>query len=83
MICLICRQADIADGLTSIHFERGELKMEVKAVPAQVCPNCGEAYVEAEIAAQLLMRAEEVSAQELAGDLVVSFADLKNRPLSH
>ena len=61
MICLICRQAEIIDGLTSVAFERGELRIVMNSVPARVCPSCGEAYVDEEVAAQLLRDAEEIS----------------------
>jgi YgiT-type zinc finger domain-containing protein len=61
MICLICRQAEIIDGLTSVTFERGELKIVVNRVPARVCPSCGEAYVDEEVAVRLLRDAEEIS----------------------
>ena len=61
MICLICRQAEIVDGLTSITFERGEMKFRINHVPACICPSCGEAYVEEDVAVQLLRDAEEMS----------------------
>jgi len=61
MICLICRQAETVDGLTSVNFERGEMRLAVNNVPARVCPSCGEAYVEEEVAVQLLREAEEMS----------------------
>lgn len=61
MICLICRQAEIVDGFSSIGFERGEFRLMVGKVPAHVCPNCGEAYVDEEVAADLLRIVEEVS----------------------
>ena len=54
MICIICRQAEIVGGLTSVKFERGEMKLVVKSVPARICPNCREAYVDGEVADQLL-----------------------------
>ena len=62
MICLICRRAEIIDGLTSINFERGEMRLVVNNVPAYICPNCGEAYVAENISTQLLQDAEEMSA---------------------
>jgi len=62
MICLICRQAEIVGGLTSVNFERGELKLTVNNVPARVCPGCGEAYVDEDVAVRLLRDAEEMSA---------------------
>ncbi len=62
MICLICRQTEIVDGLTSVHFERGEMRLVVKNVPARVCPNCGEAYVEDGVTMNLLREAEAMFA---------------------
>jgi len=62
MICLICRQADVVGSFTSITFERDEMKLVVNNVPAKVCPSCGEAYVDKDIAVQLLKYAEEISA---------------------
>ena len=66
MICLICRQAETVDGLTTVHFERGEMRLVVNNVPARVCPSCGEAYVEEQVAVSLLREAEAMSA---AGEL--------------
>jgi len=62
MICLICRQAETVDGLTSVYFERGEMRLVVNHVPARVCPSCGEAYVEEGVAQRLLQGAEVMSA---------------------
>ena len=62
MNCLICRQAETVDGLTSVTFERGEMRLVVNNVPARICPSCGEAYVDENVAVQLLRDAEEMSA---------------------
>ncbi len=61
MICLICRQADVVDELTSVTFERGEVRLVVNNIPARVCPQCGEAFVEESVAVRLLEIAEAVS----------------------
>ncbi len=61
MICLICRQVETLDGLTSVTFERGELRLVVNSVPARICPSCGEAYVDEKVAVQLLRDAKEIS----------------------
>ena len=61
MICVICRRAETVNGPTTIMFERGEFRLLVKSVPAQTCPNCAEAYVDEEIAQQLLRIARQVS----------------------
>jgi len=62
MLCLICRQAETMDGLTSVHFERGEMRLVVNRVPARVCPSCGEAYVDEDVAVRLLQEAEAMFA---------------------
>ena len=62
MICLICRQAETVTGLVSVHFERGQMRLEINDVPARVCPRCGEAYMEEAVAVQLLKGAERISA---------------------
>jgi YgiT-type zinc finger domain-containing protein len=58
MKCVICRQADVEPGHTTVTLERGGLTLVVKGVPALVCPNCGEAYLDETITAQLLNDAE-------------------------
>ena len=73
MICLICRQTETVDGLTSVNFERGEMRLVVNNVPALVCPSCGEAYVEEEVAVQLLREAEEMS--KAGKDDVIEYND--------
>ena len=60
MICLICRQADLVEEFTSVSFQRGEMHLEIKDVPARLCPSCGEAFVDEETALQLLRNAEEM-----------------------
>ena len=70
MICLICTQAETVDGLTSVTFERGEMRLVVKDVPARVCPSCGETYVEEDVAVQLLREAEEMSAAGTLEDVI-------------
>ena len=61
MICLICRQAEITDGLASVQFERGEMRLVVNSVPASICPSCGDACVDEEVAVRLLREGERIS----------------------
>lgn len=70
MICLVCRQADLTPGLASVVFERGELRLVINSVPANVCPDCGEAYVDEDVAMQLLEDAEEMSAAGVMDDVL-------------
>ena len=60
MRCVICKQADPVPGTTTVTLERGRLTLVVKGVPALVCPNCGEDYVDEHVTAELLQTAEEM-----------------------
>ena len=69
MNCIICRQAELIDGFTSILFERDEFRLLMRNVPAQVCPNCGEALVDEDVAAELLKKTEDVFEQGLQDEV--------------
>jgi YgiT-type zinc finger domain-containing protein len=58
MKCVICKQGETRPGTVTVTLERGTMTLVFKNVPAQVCANCGEAYVDEEITAQLLEAAE-------------------------
>jgi YgiT-type zinc finger domain-containing protein len=61
MKCLICKQAETRPGTTTLTLERGDLTFVVKNVPAQICPNCGEAYIDEAVTVELLSTAEQMS----------------------
>lgn len=61
MRCVICKQATTKPGTTTITLERNGLTLVVKNVPAQVCPNCGEAYVDEQATAHVLKTAEQMA----------------------
>ena len=69
MICLICRQAEIVDGFTSIVFEREEFKVVINNIPAHVCPSCGEAIVDEDVAIQLIGQAEDIVNEGIIEDV--------------
>ena len=59
MKCAICKHGETKAGHTTVTLERGQTVVVFRNVPAQVCANCGEAYVSEEVTAQLLKEAEE------------------------
>jgi YgiT-type zinc finger domain-containing protein len=69
MNCLICRQAEIIEGFTSITFEREEFRLLINHVPAYICPNCGEAIVDENVATRLLSVAEDVINEGIIEDV--------------
>ena len=61
MKCVICRQGETQPGVTTVTFERNGLTLVVKNVPAHVCVNCGEEYVDEQVAAKLSETAENAA----------------------
>ena len=59
MKCVICKHGSTSAGRTSVTLERGEAVITYKNVPAQICDNCGEAYVDSQVSASLLKAAEQ------------------------
>ena len=57
MTCLICRQRETRPGKTTVTLERGGAIVVIREVPARVCDNCGEKYVEETTTAELLKTA--------------------------
>jgi len=58
MKCAICRQGETRPGTATLVLERDGRTVIVKHVPAQVCENCGEEYVDEAAAAAALGSAE-------------------------
>ncbi|MEX2381743.1 MAG: type II toxin-antitoxin system MqsA family antitoxin [Opitutales bacterium] len=61
MKCPICKHGETSPGKATVTLERSGATLVVKEVPAQVCDNCGEEYVDEEVAARLLREVEECS----------------------
>ena len=61
MKCAICKHGNTKDGKATITLTRGEMTLVIKAVPAQVCVNCGEEYIDEDTTAALLRSAEDAA----------------------
>lgn len=61
MTCVICKHGQTQPDHTTVTLERDGMTLVVKAVPAEVCSNCGEAYVDAETTEQILHAAEDAA----------------------
>lgn len=60
MMCVICKNGTTQSGKATITLEREGTILVIKGVPAQVCANCGEEYVDEATTSLLLKTAEEV-----------------------
>lgn len=61
MKCVICKQGEVQPGLATVTLERDALTMVVKRVPARVCENCGEEYIDESIAERLFKTAKKMA----------------------
>jgi YgiT-type zinc finger domain-containing protein len=59
MKCVVCKVGETREGFTTVTLERDGAALVVRKVPAQICANCGEAYVSAETTRELLRSADE------------------------
>jgi YgiT-type zinc finger domain-containing protein len=59
MNCAICKTGKTRPGLVTVTLIRGETTVVIKNVPAEVCDNCGEYYLEESVAAKVYGQAEE------------------------
>ena len=60
MKCVICKHGEVKPGKVSVTLERGEATIVFKDVPAKVCDNCGEKYIDEDVARELLAKAQEL-----------------------
>jgi len=59
MTCVICKNGTTKKGKVTVTLERGGSIIAIKEVPAQVCRNCGEYYLDADMTREVLKRAEQ------------------------
>jgi YgiT-type zinc finger domain-containing protein len=61
MKCVVCKHGETRDGKATVTLERGDLTLVFKGVPARVCSNCGEKYVDDATSNRLLQAAEDAA----------------------
>ena len=61
MKCVICKHGETKSGKVTVTLERGNLTLVIKSVPALVCENCGEEYLDEDISASLMETADGVA----------------------
>jgi YgiT-type zinc finger domain-containing protein len=59
MECVICKNGKTKKGKVTVTLDRNGSIIVVKDVPAQVCQNCGEYYLDNKTTAEILKRAEQ------------------------
>ena len=57
MKCVICKKGETKAGAATVTLDKDGATLVFKGVPARICANCGEEYVDENIAASLLKAA--------------------------
>ena len=60
MKCTICKHGETKPGTTTVTLEKGNSTIVFKEVPAQICDNCGEKYIDQTTTKDLLSKAREI-----------------------
>ena len=61
MKCAICKNGETVAGEITVVLERNGTTLIFKSVPAEICDNCGEEYVSADVNKALLRSANEAA----------------------
>ncbi len=59
MTCTLCCNGALRPGTVTVTLQRDEATVIVKNVPAQVCDNCGEYYLDQDVTRRVLQHGEE------------------------
>jgi len=60
MKCMICKHGETVKGYTTITLSKANATIVFKQVPAMICDNCGEEYLNNSTSKELLSRAKEI-----------------------
>lgn len=59
--CVICKSGIPEAGTTTVTLERGKALIVFRQVPATICPNCGERYLDEGVVDQVYRAADEAA----------------------
>ena len=70
MQCVLCKIGHTSRGESTVTLTRGATTVVIKGVPADVCGNCGEPYLDEDTSAWVMDRAEQAAAQGVGVEIV-------------
>ncbi len=60
MKCMICKHGETKKGTTTVTLEKDDSTIVFKEVPAHICDNCGEKYIDSSVTKELLKKARKI-----------------------
>jgi YgiT-type zinc finger domain-containing protein len=73
MKCLVCKHERFKQGTTILPIERGNAILLITDIPARVCENCGEPYMNEETAQGV----QDLANETLSGE--ISFTKVRGK----
>ena len=61
MKCVVCKKGETKIGKATVTLDKDGTTLVFKGVPAGVCTNCGEEYVDGKVVARLLKSATQAA----------------------
>ena len=61
MKCAICKKGETKDGTATVTLDKNGTTLVFKGVPARVCGNCGEEYLDESVVKVLLQSAAQAA----------------------
>ncbi|MDP6954774.1 MAG: type II toxin-antitoxin system MqsA family antitoxin [Planctomycetota bacterium] len=65
MNCAICKHGQTSAGMTTVNLNRGKTCVVIRNVPAEICDNCGEYYLDDDRTAQVLEIADAAAKRQV------------------
>lgn len=59
MTCILCKQGTTQPGQVTVTLQRGDTTVIIRVVPATVCENCGEYYLDEGTTGKVMASAED------------------------
>lgn len=69
MKCVVCKQGETNAGFATVTLVRDDTTLVMKDVPAQVCSNCGEEYIDESVTARIMATAEAAASTGVEVDV--------------
>jgi len=70
MKCSICKTGQTHPGHTTVTLQRGDSVVVFRGVPAEICEDCGEYYLNPDVARRLYTTAEESLKQSVEVEIL-------------
>ena len=71
--CQLCKHGSTSSGMVTVTLQKGDTTVIIKGVPAEICENCGEYYLDENTTKQVLSMAQE-AVKNRAEVEILSFA---------